>query len=45
MVCGKLPQNLRGDNNQEEQNPPMDGGQGIKEAIHILTRVLRQQRQ
>ena len=43
MTRGRIPRNPEGGNNQENQNPPLDGG--LAEAVRLLAEVLRQQQQ
>lgn len=45
MERARVPRNPSCDNNLEEQDPPMDRGQGLIVTIHLLTEVLRQQQQ
>ena len=43
MTRGRIPRNPEGGINQENQNPPLDGG--LAEAVRLLAEVLRQQQQ
>ena len=39
MTRSRIPQNPKGDNNQEDQNSPMD--EGLAEVVSLLTNMFR----